>query len=390
MVDEDISAQFRERRPQLNSLTSLRVIGMVLVFIVHGSFEIVFKSYDWSLNYLEGVGTTGQTAVSYFFVLSGFVLTWTWRDNDTARSFWRRRVVRVFPNHIVALAFTVVLIASLTELPRVFPLMTQLLLVQSWFPSPEFTDVGNSATWSLSVDIGFYALFPLLLPLVRRIRPERLWFAVGGVAVVIALIPVAANVFLPDTPPTPLWNTSESRYWFVYFFPLTRMLECVLGMLMARVVLTGRWIGLRPLPAAALLVAVYVTAQQLPYLYRYAALIAVPVALLTASLAVADVAGRRTCLTGGPMVRLGELTFAFYLLHGPVLKFGHLMLGYTMDGGIPKGDAWAPVGGLAFLSGAFMVSLALAWVLNVCVEQPAVRRWARRRPPKTTSTKVSA
>lgn len=168
------------------------------------------------------------------------------------------------------------------------------------------------------------------------------------------------------------------------------MMECVLGMLMARIVVTGRWIGLRPLPAGALLVAVYTIAQQLPFLYRYAALIAVPVAMLTASLAVADVAGRRTYLTGRPMVRLGELTFAFYLLHGPVLKYGHLMLGYTMDGGMPKGKAWGTVGGLTFLAGALTVSLALAWMMNVCVEQPAVRRWARRRTTKTASAQVSA
>lgn len=170
MAVGDISSELGERRPQLNSLTSLRVIGMILVFTVHGSFEIVFKSYDLGLAYLEGVGTSGQTAVSFFFVLSGFVLTWTWREKDTARTFWRRRVVRVFPNHVVALVLTVILIASLTQLPRLFPLLTQLLLIQSWFPSSEFTDVGNSATWSLSVDIGFYALFPLLLPLVRRIK----------------------------------------------------------------------------------------------------------------------------------------------------------------------------------------------------------------------------
>ncbi|MFI9626610.1 acyltransferase family protein [Streptomyces sp. NPDC052042] len=390
MAIGDISPQLRERRPQLNSLTSLRVVGMVLVFIVHGSFEIVFKSYDLGLAYLEGVGTSGQTAVSYFFVLSGFVLAWSWREKDTARTFWRRRAVRIFPNHVVALAFTVVLAAFLTQLPDLFPLFTQLILVQSWFPSPRFTDVGNSATWSLSVDIGFYALFPLLLPLIRRIRPERLWYAVGGVAVVIALIPVAANLFLPDTPPTPLWHTSESRYWFVYFFPAARMLECVLGMLMARIVITGRWTGLRPLPAAALLVVMYTIAQQLPFLYRYAAVIAVPVALLLASLAVADIAGRRTYLTGRTMVRLGELTFAFYLIHGPVLNYGHLMLGYTMDGGMPKGKAWGAAGGLAFLAGAFLVSLALAWVMNVCIERPAVRHWARRRTPKTAPVQVSA
>ncbi|MFF0221620.1 acyltransferase family protein [Streptomyces sp. NPDC004629] len=389
MTVGDITATPHERRPQLHTLTSLRVIFMALVFIVHGSFEIVFKSYDWSLNYLEGVGTSGQTAVSYFFVLSGFVLTWSWRERDTARTFWRRRIVRVFPNHITALGFTLVLVVCFIQLPALFPLFTQLVLIQAWFPSPEYIDIANTPTWSLSADIAFYALFPLLLPLIRRIRPGRLWYAAGAVVAIIVLIPVIA-LALPDTPPKPLWHTSESRYWFVYFFPLTRMLECVLGMLMARIVIMGRWIGLRPLPAVMLLVASYAISQQLPYLFRYAALMAVPVALLTASLAVADVAGRRTYLTSKVMIRLGELTFAFYLLHQPILKYGHLMLGYTMDGGEPKGKSWGPAGGLTFLVGTFAVSLALAWVLNVCVERPAVRRWSRRKTPAAESVRVSA
>ncbi|MGW8557684.1 hypothetical protein [Streptomyces tubercidicus] len=49
------------------------------------------------------------------------------------------------------------------------------------------------------------------------------------------------------------------------------------------------------------------------------------------ALALADFEGRRTFLTGRAMVRLGEISFAFYLLHGPILRYGHLMFGTVMD-----------------------------------------------------------
>ncbi|MCX5206945.1 acyltransferase [Streptomyces sp. NBC_00237] len=379
-----------EKRPQLHSLTGLRALGMLLVFVVHGSFEIVFSDDTIGLAYLEGVGTSGQTAVTYFFILTGFVLTWSWNKKESLRAFWRRRAVRVFPNHVTALAFAVVLIIALGALPDFLPLLANLFLVQSWFPDPAFQEAGNSATWSLAVDIGFYALFPFLLPLVKRIRSQYLWYVVGAVAVVIALIPVVANTFLPATPESPLWQTSESRYWFVYFFPLSRMLECLLGMLVARILITGRWIGLRPLPAALILVAAYVAAQQVPFLYRYAAITAVPVALLTAALATMDVEGRKSWLNSKALVRLGELSFAFYLLHGPILKYGHLMFGTVMDGGIPEGRTWEVPGALAFLVGMFAVSLVLAWLMNVFVEQKAVRLWSRRKTPAAPRVKVAA
>jgi peptidoglycan/LPS O-acetylase OafA/YrhL len=41
------------------------------------------------------------TGVSFFFVLSGFVLTWSARPDDIATGFWRRRIARIYPVHLV-------------------------------------------------------------------------------------------------------------------------------------------------------------------------------------------------------------------------------------------------------------------------------------------------
>ncbi|MFJ2865981.1 hypothetical protein [Kitasatospora sp. NPDC087314] len=49
----------------------------------------------------------------------------------------------------------------------------------------------------------------------------------------------------------PLFGVSIDQYWVVYFFPPSRLVECPPGILLARIVLTGRWIGwLRPFVAA--------------------------------------------------------------------------------------------------------------------------------------------
>ncbi|WP_030232153.1 acyltransferase family protein [Streptomyces sp. NRRL S-350] len=371
----------REKGIRLDSLTGLRFLAMIPVFLFHSSLEGIFNDTQADWDFLNGVGTSGHVAVSYFFVLSGFVLTWSYRPADRARRFWRRRVFRVFPSHLVALVAVILLISHYADLPDWKGLGAQALLLQAWIPDPAYFDIGNSVTWSLSVDLAVYALFPLLYRLVERIRPGRLWAWAGVGVLVVALVPAVAQNFVHDDRPMPLFGVSIGQYWLVYFFPLARLVECLLGMLLARIVLTGRWIGwMRPYVAAPLVVVGYWIGQQLPYLYRTSAATVIPVGLLTASLAVADMAGRRTVLNHRFVVRLGELSFAFYLLHNPVLKYGHLALGAVEKDGDLVGPSYGMAAGIALIAAAFLLSLLLAWVLNVLVERPAMRRWSRPRP----------
>ncbi|MGW3040645.1 hypothetical protein ACWC9T_11510 [Kitasatospora sp. NPDC001159] len=91
-------------------------------------------------------------------------------------------------------------------------------------------------------------------------------------------------------------------------------------------------------------------------------------------------AGRRTALNHRIVVRLGELSFAFYLLHNLVLKHGRLAMGGVEKDGDLVGPNYGMSAGLALIVAAFLLSLLLAWVLNVLVERPAMRRWSGPRP----------
>ncbi|MEU5837259.1 acyltransferase [Streptomyces diacarni] len=360
-------------------MTGLRFVAMLPVFLTHVAFQGVFSDAKASWGFLDAMGSTGYVAVSFFFVLSGFVITWSYRPTDTARTFWRRRLFRVFPNHLVTYMLALVLIVSVGMSVGVLPSITQLFLVQSWVPDPVFTDTGNSVSWSLAVDVAFYAVFPALLVLVNRIDPARLWYWVGAAVLGVAAVPAIALTALPDTPQMPLGGVSVSQYWLTYFFPVFRLLECLLGMLMARIVLTDKWIRLPVLPAALLVVLAYWTSQQVPYLFRLSAVTVLPVALLTAAAAMADANGRGTPFGGRVMVWFGDLSFAFYLLHNLVLKYGHLLLGHTEVDGELVGHTWSTPAGIALIAAGFAVSLILAWLLHNCVEKPAMRRWSRAR-----------
>ncbi len=101
-------------------------------------------------------------------------------------------------------------------------------------PQPGIETSATPVAWSLSCEAFFYLCFPLLFWLIRKIRPERLWYWATATAGLVWCVPLIGKVILPSTPVAP-WAPSVSTYefWFVYVFPPTRMLEFILGMLMA-------------------------------------------------------------------------------------------------------------------------------------------------------------
>jgi peptidoglycan/LPS O-acetylase OafA/YrhL len=365
-------------RPRLNSLTGLRFVAAALVFVYHGSLEFVFSDQKVQSGYLADAGTTGFVGVSFFFILSGFVLTWSARPGERATSFWRRRVFKIVPNYLVTFVAALVLLAWIGQAGGVSQAVTNLFFLQSWVPNISYLGSVNDVSWTLSVEAFFYLGFPLLILLVNRIRENRLWYWAGATVVGVLLAPVAAYAFLPSQPHF-IWGPgSLTQIWFVYYFPAVRAFEFVLGVLLARIVRSGRWVqwyGL--LPATFVAVVGYVVSLHVPFLFRFAAATAIPLALLIPAAATADIAGRRTVLSSRVMVRLGEISFAFYLVHHLVIVYGHRAFGLSAYG---YGKAWSTLPAVGFLVGCFVVSLVLAWALYELVERPAMRRWSVSRP----------
>jgi peptidoglycan/LPS O-acetylase OafA/YrhL len=89
-------------------------------------------------------------------------------------------------------------------------------------------------------------------------------------------------------------------------------------------------------------------------------------------------AGTRASLLRAPvMLRLGELSFAFYLTHRLVQVYGHRALG--------TGRTWSTPAAAALLAASAVLTLLLAWLLHTAFERPVMRRFAapRNAPPDT-------
>ncbi|MCS7481292.1 acyltransferase family protein [Umezawaea endophytica] len=344
---------------RLPSLTGLRFLAALAVFGFHLNALGLFGGgpAESVVGLLFGPGAIG---VSFFFVLSGFVLTWSARPDDTAASTWRRRAARVFPNHVVTWSLAVVGLLLL-GVHDVSPLavVLGLLLVQAWIPVPDVYFAVNTPAWSLSCEVAFYAAFPLLLKGIDAVRSRWLWPLACALVLGVLLVPVAAM---------PL--SDGAAYWLVYICPLTRVLEFALGMVMAKIVQRGRWIGVKALPAFGLFLLAYFGSAHLPGTFGYVAATIVPLALLIPAAAVADVDGVRSVWSSRVAVRLGELSFAFYLVHHAVIR----TLAEALEETGFRGPPAAVAAGVMLL-----VSLGAAWLLHRFVERPAYRLLARGR-----------
>ncbi|MFI6422867.1 acyltransferase family protein [Streptomyces sp. NPDC050842] len=378
-------------RPRtLRSLEGLRALAVVFVFASHALVLGAFTSGDAAavFNTATGEGRIGFLAVSFFFVLSGFVLTWSAKPSQSATGFWRRRLMRIGPCHLLIGAIALTQFAAAGETIRWGPALANVFLVQNWWPSQDLIMYQfNGATWTLAVEMLCYAMFPLLIRWVRRLSTRTLWYWIVGLGVVAVLIPLISYPLLSGFPPSKFYPLgSWPQLWALYFFPPVRAIDFVIGMLLARIIATGAWPNIRILPAVAVNLGVFLLLFQLPIPFGIAALYPIPTALLIGALATRDLSGRTTILGSRFMVWLGELSFSFYIIHITVMFAVHAAFAGDLVG---YAHAYTPTQfstpvAIAFIIALYALCVALAWVLNKTVELPAMRRWSRPASERAT------
>lgn len=384
MSTDQTSAAARSRVIRLNTLTGLRFPAAFVVFLYHGAL-LGFLGLPWLSpenvhDYYRSVHHAGALGVSFFFVLSGFVLTWSARDTDTAPLFWRRRFLKIVPNYVVTWVLALVVFAAPHTDLKIG--LLNLFMLQVYYPDFSINFGVNPAGWSLAVEAVFYLAFPLLLHLIKKIPVNRinLWIAIVGLGIIATpflstqFVP-AGSVFMAMEP-----ETSVNQYFFSYILPFPRALDFILGILVARSVMAGRWRNIGMVWAGAMLVASYVLGYFTPYIYSSRAVCVIPAAFLIAAAAIADNEGRFTLFRNKVMVWLGDISFAFYLVHFTVLEGVWKLLGsktYT-----------APQAAAMMLL-CLGVSILASWALYALIERPITQRWSNpRKPPAPARQKT--
>ena len=328
------------RREQLPALTALRFFAALAVFVVHA----------WSGLAAGGTGTAPPmgsaaghlaTGVTFFFVLSGFILTYNYLDalrRPTVRgvwNFWVARWARIYPVHVLAcLAMVPLTYQSLFRGVYGNPtalIAANLTLTQTFLPDHPLAPAAfNPPAWSLSAELFFYLLMPLLIPglttgsLARRCA-----------VLLLALVPwLVAMAGLGGAFGAPRFLALTGRD--PIFFPPVRLVDFLAGVLLG--LAWHRWAGSLPArrsvwaataaEAGAILVlagwvwtcARYATTPAWDAAYHWGGLYLPPFALLVWVFARGGGLLARLLATR-LLVYLGEISYSFYMLHFAVLIY---------------------------------------------------------------------
>lgn len=355
------------KRPGLPLLTSLRFFAALDVLVYHRAPRL-------APGFLANLAGSGYEAVSFFFILSGFILVYVYdspaaasRMTSSRRAFWWARFSRIMPGYVLGLLISAPIFVYSGLVSRISPLdqcLTGLvllpLLLQAWWPPVAI--VWNGPAWSLSAEAFFYACFPWL------IRTVGAWSARQGVVVAVILLAVAeaARYSAVAMGPPSVFRTHLCLYWPIFHLP-----HFILGMTLGRWFLdahlygrTGyRWLFPFGVAAAILL---FGCRSWLPWW----ALSGPAQAIVFAALIVGAGAARQTGVLASPIcVLLGEASYAMYILHEPLVFWWERFVG-----GIGEKRTW-----LAF--SAFAATVVIGAVgAYLWIETP-LRRWLLRHPP---------
>lgn len=215
------SAKISAKRGEIRPLTSLRFFAALAILLYHGGEQFTC---------LKGLHNTyiAEQAVTFFFVLSGFILTYNYAAITGFRStvnFYLARFSRIWPAHAATLFLLVFLI------PEVFKVkhgdwelfLRNLFLLQSWgIPSSHSYFSYNASAWSISTEMFFYFCFPFLLMVMNK-----KWYGpIAITASIVGLLICYSNyVNLPESDPLGL-----SYQGLLFISPLSSILSFAFGM----------------------------------------------------------------------------------------------------------------------------------------------------------------
>jgi peptidoglycan/LPS O-acetylase OafA/YrhL len=363
---------------KLPSLTGLRFFAALLVFFFHITLSnspippndpinpFADQQLGPTLEWL--VSKAGYVGVSFFFVLSGFLLAWASKPGEPKRQFWRRRLLKIFPNHLVMWVLSMVLFAAAINPPLGW--ISNLFLVNSFIPDGAVYVAVNPPSWTLNSELLFYLLFPLLMIPIRKIPGNRLWLWAWIMVAAMVAVQLVTTYLIPATPVSALTPVSVTQFWFGYIFPPSRLFEFILGSILALIVLSGRWLPMKMWHALVLCVIGYAVAMVVPFAYSFNVATIIPVVAIICTVASMDIAGRTGFLGSKPMVWLGNISFGFYLCQGVVIFSGRILLGDQL---------YSTPMALLVIAGFFVATLLGGWALYALVEKPVMDKWSRPR-----------
>lgn len=350
---------------RLNALTGLRCFAAINIVLFH------FSNPKW-FGFMAPVVDAGYVSVSYFILLSGFVLGYNYNARARAGEldrvrFWEARFTRIYPIYLLSL------ILSLGTLAREYGSHTHAmfwtgvvltpLLLQGWIPA--VATFMNTPAWTMSAEAFYYVIFPWLA---RWKRPESVAPHLAKMAGVwlLGMIPgVLYMVFNPDGIAHPDRWSYGHWLWALKYTPYAHLASFIFGVMLAELdELIPRRGWLRLSLGLGGFIGIYgllMLGPLVPYAIMHDGLLMPLFACIVLGLAGENRLSR--ILGVRPLVFVGEASYCLYLLHFTLWTLIHQS--HVLDRlGLASFDPWI----------SYVALIGLALLALHFIEKPAQRK----------------
>ena len=310
----------------------------------------------------------GFIGVSIFFLVSGFCIHLSHEKSKRKefKVFFVRRFFRIYPPYFIALCFfafvfpmTMLKLNSPINLAQFF---SHVLLVHNLDPR-SFYGI-NGAFWSIGVEVQLYAIYPLLLLMVRRIGWNKALFITAAIELSLRGGMLFVNM--------PYWLSASPFFsWFSWS----------IGAKLADDYLHGR-----PLVLAKCPLWVWPCMAAITYTNKPIFVFTFPCVALSTATVIAYFMSRPPVTVPLPRLvcnalrQIGIISYSVYLLHGPLLA----SLQKTIRAAFPA-FTFSPFEMSQYLLLYCLVILLVSWLFHRYVELPGIEagKWVLKRMQPT-------
>lgn len=364
---------------EIKSLTGIRFFAAFHVLVFHALY--LSGSSFTSTAIGHALVSHGDAAVIFFFVLSGFILTYvygpTFEHTFSKRAFWTARIARIYPVYLFSLLLDLPNVAyyffqqgvGILNAVKFFGSgLLSVLMLQAWHPRTAYT--WNSPAWSLSNEAFFYFLFPFVAVVLWRIA--FLWRLL--LAVLFFLLPLLLYFFGSQFVVSP-----EQHLFLKQVFASSPLVYCfsfligvVLGTTYRKQVHWFQFIQERSFLFGVLFwLVVFLSFVFASIEYSYSRAVHMLGFLLPCFVFyIVCLAGSTSALLGVFRNRfvhfLGQASYSLYIIHLPVLTYYLFLQRY-----FGWGYSWPLFIGYVFLA------VGIACLVFLYIEQP-MQRWVRK------------
>ncbi len=297
---------------KLNQLTFTRFIAAILIVFFHFGNNTILASS----NITAPIVKQANLGVSYFFILSGFVMMIAYSHKKLDfKQYYLNRFARIFPAYFFSL-----MLILLYQIVHHFPINWRAFLlnffaIQAWFPG--YATSFNFTGWSLSVEVFFYLCFPILLHYFYQKFHKK------EILISVILVWLVTQLFFHYSLNTYYKSDSSFSHDLLFYFPSMHLSSFLVGnatgIFYLYLVDKKQHSDFYQLLLIFLLISLYLLLKYPPPVNFHNGLLAILFVPIILSLSLVEKS--MPIITSKLSIFLGEISYGIYILQYPVIIY---------------------------------------------------------------------